>query len=472
VLSVAALPAAPRESPPSAPQVSADFDTLRPPVSVSGALRIADSTADGNAFVRATAPGNGRLGEVTYVLPPGLRPERFGGFSFRARAVGRVAGVRLIARNEHGRVILQRRLELEPADAFSNVNVPWTQWWWAGDFGGAPSEVRKIGLRLDADGPAELDFDDLALPPAGAGRDGREWLRRVAFGGRDVRMAEADGLLVASDAVVGGEQLTDADLAQILRRMRAARAMVRRLFGDAVRPIDGPTPPALLIFRRHADYLRCFEFIGSEWNVVIKPPASGGYTVQNIAATTFDPEQGASRPVFLHESIHAVLANDVRLLASNDRHTWLHEGFASYLQMCLYPQSVDRRALAANFRKPIPADGSGFFKPLNQVLGGRLPTRQYAQVGTLVAYVVDQKPQWLPVIAEALSAGGDAEMAFGKCGTTLPELQGAWTKWGGEKVGRGGDAGVLLAVPPEFAARDAAPVNRRGRPSRLNRAVR
>jgi hypothetical protein len=154
-----------------------------------------------------------------------------------------------------------------------------------------------------------------------------------------------------------------------------------------------------------------------------------------------------------------VFATDVRLLSGHERHSWLHEGLGSYVQMCLYPQSVDRRALAANFRKPIPADGSGFFKPLNQVLGGRLPTRQYAQVGTLVAYVVDQKPQWLPVIAEALSAGGDAEMAFGKCGTTLPELQDAWMKWGAEKVGERGDAGALLPASPEFAAPLALPTD-------------
>ena len=112
---------------------------------------------------------------------------------------------------------------------------------------------------------------------------------------------------------------------------------------------------------------------------------------------------------------------------------------------------------ADNFRKPIPADGSGFFKPLNQVLAGRLATRQYAQVGTLVAYVVDQKPQWLPVVAETSSAGGDAETAFKKCGTTLPELQDAWMKWGAEKVGEVGDAGALLPVPPEFATPAASP---------------
>ena len=439
-----------------AQQVIADFDRVEAPVTPGGRLRLAETTADGNTFVRVTAPDGGPLrGQLLYTLPDGARPGASGGFSFRARAVGGSAGTRLVAVDGRNRVILQRRLDIKPSDTLESVTVPWTRWRWGDDTGGAPAEIRRVGIRFESQA-GELQLDDLALTGPAVADGGKEWLRQVAFGGRDVRTAEADGLLVATDAVGGPEQLTDADLTRILGRMRAARKLVRRLFGDAVRPVEGPVPPALLIFRRQEDFPAFFESAGNEWNVRITPPSGGGYTVQNVAATTFDPKQGTDRPVFLHESVHAVFANDVRLFSGHDRHSWLHEGLASYVQLCVYPKSIDRRLLAANFRRPVPADGGGFFKPLGQVLGKRLPTRHYAQAGTLVAYLVEQKPRWLPVIAEVLSAGGSAETAFAKCGTTLPELQDAWMKWGADKVGADGDAGAMLAVPEEFVVAEPA----------------
>jgi hypothetical protein len=438
-------------------QVIADFDRVEAPVSLAGPVQLAETTAGGNAFARVSARGGGALkGQLLFNLPERIRPGESGGFSVRVRAVGGGATARLIALDANNRVILQRRLDLEQGDQLRPVSIPWTRWRWGDDTGGGPAEIRRIGLRFDAAG-GELHLDDLALTAPAAPGSGKEWLRQVAFGGRDVRMAEADGLLVATDAVGGDSELTDADLVAVLGRMRRGRAMVRRLFGDAVRPVQTAAPTSLLIFRRQADYVAFFESLGREWNVKISPPTGGGLTVGNFAATTFDPKQGANRPVFLHESVHAVFATDVRLLSGHERHSWLHEGLGSYVQMCLYPQSVDRRALAANFRRPVDPEGKGFFKPLGQVLGRRVPARQYAQVGMLVAYVVDQKPQWLPVIAKSLVAGGTAEEAFRACDVTLDELQDAWMKWGAAKVGDRGDAGALLPVPPEFAALEAAP---------------
>jgi hypothetical protein len=450
-------PAPAQEAAAPAAQVICDFDRVEAPVSLTGRLRLAETTAGGNAFVRVTAPdGESPRGQILYFLPDVARPGQSGGFSFRVRSVGGAADVRLIAADARGRVLLQRRLKVEAADTLQTVTFPWTQWRWGDDACGPPAEVRRIGLRFVSDG-TELQLDDLALAAPVPGGGGREWLRKVAFGGRDVRMAEGDGVLVATDAVEGDAQLTDADLTRVLGRMRAARKLVRRLFGDAVRPIGGATPPALLIFRHPADFPGFWDAAGTEWNVKITPPAAGGYSVQNIATSTFDPRQGADRPVFLHEGLHAVFAEDVRLFAGHDRHSWLHEGLGTYVQLSVYPRSIDRRALAENFRRPIAADGSGFFKPLDRLLAGRVGTRQYAQLGTLVAYLIDQKPQWLPVIARTLGDGGTAEQAFQQCGTTLPELQDAWMKWGAEKVGADGDAGAMLTLPEEFAAeKDAA----------------
>jgi hypothetical protein len=454
-ISPKAIPAQQAAAP--AGQVIADWDRVEAPVSLAGQVQLAETTADGNAFGRVSARGGGALkGQLLFTLSEGILPRESGGFSVRVRAVGGGANARLLALDASNRVILQHRLDLQPGDRLQPVSIPWTCWRWGDDTGGGAAEVRRIGLRFDAAG-GELHLDDLALTaPAPAG-SGKEWLRQLAFGGRDARMVEADGLLVATDAVGADGELTDADLAAILGRMRRGRVMVRRLFGAAVRPVETAAPTSLLIFRQQADYVVFFESLGREWNVRISPPTGGGLTVGNFAATTFDPKQGANRPVFLHESVHAVFATDVRLLSGHERHSWLHEGVGSYVQMCLYPQSVDRRALAANFRRPIDPNGKGFFKPLGQVLGRKVPAQQYAQVGTLVAYLVDQKPQWMPVIAKSLAAGGTAEEAFQACGVSLDELQDAWLKWGAAKVGERGDAGALLPLPPEFATQLAAP---------------
>jgi hypothetical protein len=437
-------------------QIITDFDKVDTGVSPGTGMSLAEVKGeDGDNFLRVTAVGGGPAkGTAAFVLPAGVKPGESAGFSVqvRAKGAGVPASIRWLALDESGRVILQRRYEVPPGDKFRDVSLPWTQWRWGDSAGGGPGEIRGVGFRVEE--PAdELHLDDLRLIGGGgaAAADGaaspKAWLRRTAFADRASRTAEADGLLVATDAP---DALTDADLARILDRMRRARAMVRRLFGDAVWPVEGTTPPSLLVFRQHNDFVRFFEAVGREWNVRVVPPLGSGMTLQNVAASTIDPKQGAERPVYLHESVHAVLANDVRLLSGNDHHSWLHEGLASYVQLCVYPKSIDRKQLASNFSDPIKPDGSGFFKPLDGLLRKRVNARQYAQVATLVAYLVQEKPQWLPVIAKELRDGRTTEQALRKCGTTVADLQAAWLKWGEAKTKRA-DAGAILQLPPEFA---------------------
>ena len=445
-----------QDAQPLADQVITDFDKVKTGVSPGAGVSLADVKGDdGDTFLRVTAVGGGPAkGTAAFVLPAGVKPGESAGFAVqvRAKGAGAPASIRWLALDESGRVILQRRYEVPAGDKFQDVSLPWTQWRWGDTAGGGPGEIRRVGFRVEE--PAdELHLDDLRLLGAGANADAnpgaapKDWLRRVAFGDRDVRMAEGDGLLVATDAP---DQLADADLATILGRMRSVRAMVRRLFGDAVRPVVGSTPPSLLVFRQHNDFVRFFEAVGREWNVRVVPPMGGGMTLQNVAASVLDPKQGADRPVYLHESVHAVLANDVRLLTGNDHHSWLHEGLAGYVQLCVYPKSIDRKQLASNFSAPIKPDGSGFFKPLDGLLRKRVNTRQYAEVATLVAYLVQEKPQWLPIVAKELPDGRTAEQALRKCGTTVADLQAAWLKWGEAKVKDGGDASPILQLPPEF----------------------
>ena len=393
----------------------------------------------------------------------------------RARSDEKTVRLRLVAADEGGRQIFQRRVEI-PSQApagqwWHHVRLPLHVWRWGNTAVGSWSEVRRLGVLLES--PAsDVWVDDVQLLPdprpapdaraAAAGRKPEsDWLAKVAFGDRDARLAEADGLLVGTDAMDG---VAEADVARMLSNMRKVRAMVSRLFGPAVRPIDTRTPSALLVFRDNAAYVRFWTRLGEEWAVGVAIPTAGGFTVQDVSSSTYDPKLGADRPVFLHESVHAVLGHDLRLLTGADHHWWLHEGLANYVQLCLYPHSLDPAVYPREFARGIPPEGPGLFRPLKEVMGPRGMPRQYAQLACVMAYLVEEKPQWLPMIAKSLADGETTEQALKRCGTTFDELEAAWLAWGKQKFPKPRVAGEPpFKVPAEWAP---GPATRRLQPAR------
>ena len=446
-----------RQAAPPAESVIADFDRAEGRYTQVGSVQLntVDSVDKGDKHLRITPSDGGALsGRVLFMLPDERAAGRAGGVAARIRVVGEGgrATLRWLGVDAQNRIIFQRKLELEPSDEMRDVSLPWTHWRWGDSFGGSPSDIRRLGFRIDESPVTEIQVDNLRLtgpPGQGGAETPKDWLLRVAFGGRDVRVAEADGVLVATDAP---DQLNDADLARILSRLRAIRAALRPLFGDAVQPVEGLAPPSLLIFRGQGAFIRFFEVMGKEWNVRIVPLPLPGMTIQNIGAAVFDPKQGADRPVFLHESVHVVLANDVRLNCNTEHHSWLQEGMAGYLQLCAYPESVAPRRLAEAFSKPVDPDAP-HFKPLEELLRRRVNPPEYAQLASLIAYLVTEKPQWLPTIAVELTDGRTAEQAFRKCGTTLPQLEEAWMKWGKAHFAKPpADDGTVLPAPEGIRA--------------------
>jgi hypothetical protein len=435
--------------------VIADFDQIAGSAKKAGnfQLQLVPGGEDGsNKYLRITALGGGALGgHVIFALPEDVSAGRAGGVAARVRVIGEGRAVlRWVAVDAQNRIIFGRKLELDPSDEPQDVVLPWTRWRWGEPFGGSPSDIRRHGFRIDELPVTEVRLDDLRLiaPPGEGGVETpKDWLLRVAFAGRDIRVAEADGLLVATDVP---DQLTEADLTRILSRMRALRSATRRLFGDAVHQVEGLTPPSLLIFRGQGAFIRFFEAVGKEWNVRIIPLPLPGMTVQNIGSAVFDPKQGAERPVFLHESVHVVLANDLRMNCNALPHSWLQEGMAAYVQACAYPELVARRKFAEAFAQPPGAEGASF-KPLAELFRRRVDPPEYSQLASLLAYLVTEKPQWLPTVAAELVAGRTAEQAFRKCGTTVPQVEEAWAKWGRARFvdGQAGDDAALPA-PEEF----------------------
>lgn len=394
-----------------------------------------------------------------------------GQFSFAARLDAEGAGpvpLRWLAVDARGRTVRQAKMELKPDDAWQNVSVPLHRWRWGNDAVAAWADVRQV--RIVVEGSAQrLSLDDVVVRPADGASDGSttgvgrsatapgesdavQWLTRVAFQGKPARAIEADGLLVATD--VAADALRDEDLRRLLANSARARTLIRRLFGRAVRPIDDATPPALLLFAGPGGYRGFWDRVGDEWSANVVPPAAGGYTVYDIATSTFDPALGADRPVYLHESVHTLVAHDLRLLTGVDRHAWLQEAVANYVQLCVHPRSLAPGSYARAFAAgPNPPGGKGLFVPLGELLGRRVTPRHYAQLASVLAFMAEREPDWLPKIAAALADGEDIDAALKRCGTDVASLEAAWLAWGRATFPSGGpERPTHFKIPPEFGA--------------------
>jgi hypothetical protein len=467
---VAAAAAAPAKA---VERVIADFESGLPPglVAQAGDVTTGDSgnARRGQALRVTLDAGDGRKPSVE--LPVGEDEARQlsqrGEFAFAYRVTSNRPEVdlRWVALDDAGRTLFQKRLAVPAGRPWQDAGTPLHEWRWGNDSVGAWSEVRRLVLAVESPA-AELWLDDVR--PAGARRDerqGAEWLRRIAFGGADARVAEADGLMVATDATDG---MTEQDVMRLLAQTRKVRALVARLFGNAVRPVDDGTPPALLIFKTPAGELDFWKRLGEAWKAQIAPPTAGGYTVADVATSTFDPKLGPARPVYLHESVHAVVAHDLRLLTGGVNHSWLHEGLASYVQLCVFPNSLDRETYPRNFARADLNDGRGLFRPLRQLLTRRVSTREHAQLASLVAYLVEQKPAWLPTIARSLADGDSAERALGRCGTSFAELEKAWLAWGAEHFPAAGERpDHHFETPPEWQADPKVDERQDAKPRRI-----
>jgi hypothetical protein len=235
--------------------------------------------------------------------------------------------------------------------------------------------------------------------------------------------------------------------------MLRTRKFVRRVFGNVVRPTDDMgAPPMLLIFIDEARRAAFFERLGTEWNAVIVLGKSQGYTVQDIATAGYEPTLGVRRPVYLHESVHAIVARDLRLLTGHPPHTPLQEGLATYVQLAVHPGSIDRRAFARSFSQPIDPTGGGFFKPLENLLTEPATTDRYAQLASVIAYLLEHDPALLQSLVGGLTEGRSATEILTRHGSNWPSLQDQWLAWGRRQFDarEEPESGRIFDVPEEF----------------------
>jgi hypothetical protein len=149
-----------------------------------------------------------------------------------------------------------------------------------------------------------------------------------------------------------------------------------------------------------------------------------------------------------------VVAYDLRLITGNAPHTWLQEGLANYLQVCVYPKSIERGFYQGAFSRPLGHDEGGAFERLSALLPRRAEPRDYAQLASLVAYLIEQKPQLLPALARGLAEGKTVEQVLHQSGSSLERLEADWMQWGKERFAAGGaPSDRPFELPAEFRDR-------------------
>lgn len=78
------------------------------------------------------------------------------------------------------------------------------------------------------------------------------------------------------------------------------------------------------------------------------------------------------------------------------------EGLATYLQLALFPEAMDRAGWLPLLRGLRPGTP---FAPLDGVLEGRAELRHYAQLASVIGFLVAERPGWLGEIALATARG-------------------------------------------------------------------
>ncbi|MEA2708961.1 MAG: hypothetical protein QOF78_1562, partial [Phycisphaerales bacterium] len=370
-----------------------DFERDTPPAAIHSAnLKAIESSdggaAEGKSYLQLTpSKTEANVAQLRLVLPAGTNPAGREHFSAAARAPLATEKIELrwYALDAKNRPLFQRRFDLAPGEKWIRLDEPLRTWRWDNRRMGDWDDVASIAVVVATPNVARIDLDDVRFTGQADEKRNADWLLDIAFADRPRKVAHADGLLVATDAV---DAFAQADVDWLLANMQHTRAWLRKTFADADRPTDDlHAPAALLIFNDPAEYPRFYERLGQQWRVEISAPKSQGYTVQDIATSTYDPKLGTRRPVYFHESVHAVAARELRLLSGNSAHAPMQEGIANFLQVSLFPKSLPRAAYVKNFAQPIDASGDGFFKPLEMLFAKPVTTKEYAQLASVVAFL-------------------------------------------------------------------------------------
>lgn len=375
---------------------------------------------------------------LTFSLPPQVKFNGTGELSACVRVDNSYGelDMRWLALDGEGKVLRQRRfgVQVRQAEGWTQLCWPLCQWRWGNERVGRWDEVRALVLVVENQ-RGQICLDGVRIRPGEVGDanylvrfQGRQ-LAVLAFGASDAnyRLYEEGDVLVGTNA---GDVFSSDDLHLLGRQIGQVDAWMGRVFGASYRPVTDAPPAAMLIFRDSADYSAFFRRLGQAWNVNIAPPSSAGYTVQGVSASTYNRRFGIRRPVYIHEAVHSLAARNIRLRPGVRQVSWLQEGLANYIQVGLYPSSLDVRTYVTNFALPIDPRGKGVFVPLHTLFAGPVEASQYAQAASVVAFLLEKHPEWMAPIARDLADGCDSLEAFKRVSVSPADVQKEWLEWG------------------------------------------
>lgn len=165
-----------------------------------------------------------------------------------------------------------------------------------------------------------------------------------------------------------------------------------------------PAPATLLVFSSREDFAAFTPALAKKLNSQAEAPSSGGFTVQGVATSFWDPRQGALRPVYTHEFVHSLLERTARL---GNQGEWFQEGLASRYQLKFHPQENFGEIVRLGVTDPMQ------HLPLERLLSGRaIPTNRYWQAATVAEMLLtdpDHRKR-VPSLVEAFQDAGSTAL--------------------------------------------------------------
>jgi len=146
-----------------------------------------------------------------------------------------------------------------------------------------------------------------------------------------------------------------------------------------------------------------------------------------------------------------MVARDVRLIPGNPPHNALQEAIANYVQIVVFPKSIDRGVYVKYFAQPIDPAGGGVFRPLETLFTQRVTTKEYAQLASVFAYLLEKDPTLLRDLANGLASGNSASDVLQQSHTSWKQVRDAWIAWGRQRFAAGTNRNApIFATPPEL----------------------
>lgn len=193
------------------------------------------------------------------------------------------------------------------------------------------AECDLIGFRLRGAGTFDLDGIEIEAGAAPALLEPMDALALRAFGGPAKDTAETTHFRVLTDSAAPAKEVA-AGLEQFLGLFQERMGL----------PQGNVVPQVTLVI--HATREAYVDFVARTardvYGGVIDPKGitAGGFTFEKYSCTSYDPEQGAKRPVIYHEACHQLVTRCLGLRGPNGA-SWAEEGVCYYMQNEYLPQA-------------------------------------------------------------------------------------------------------------------------------------